>query len=99
MPRLPISVWFILGPMLLIGAISALLLLFAPIGKRPPDEAWNGVFYSRRDDPALVVPKRYGVGYTLNFGNRWSWVVLLLILLIVLVPAVLSVSSTRHLAK
>jgi uncharacterized membrane protein len=35
-----------------------------------------GIFCSNPDDPALVVPKRFGVGYTLNFGNPWSWAVL-----------------------
>ena len=99
MARLPIQVWIILGPVLLLVAISALLPLLAGVGARPPDEKWNRLFYSNSDDPSLLVPKRYGIGYTLNFGNRWSWVVLLLILLLVLVPAVVSVTSTRHLTK
>ena len=47
-------------------------------GERPPDEGWSGPFYSNPDDPALFVPKRYGIGYTLNFGNPWSWIVVAL---------------------
>jgi uncharacterized membrane protein len=32
--------------------------------------AWRaGFIYVDRDDPALFVPKKYGVGYTFNFGN------------------------------
>ena len=29
-----------------------------------------GMFYVNRDDPSFMVEKRFGVGYTLNFGNR-----------------------------
>jgi hypothetical protein len=35
-----------------------------------------GLFYVNPDDPALWVEKRYGVGWTLNFGNRRSWLVM-----------------------
>jgi uncharacterized membrane protein len=28
-----------------------------------------GMFYVDRDDPSLVVEKRFGVGYTLNYGR------------------------------
>ncbi|MEX2261080.1 MAG: DUF5808 domain-containing protein [Bryobacteraceae bacterium] len=53
-----------------------------PIGDRTPDAAWKwGVFYYNPDDPALVVEKRFGLGYTLNFGNRWSWVLTTALLL------------------
>ena len=66
------SIWIILGPVLLLGAL-ALLPLLLKTGKRPPDEDYRGIFYSNPDDPALFVPKRFGIGYTLNFGNPWSW--------------------------
>ncbi len=45
-----------------------------------------GSFYVNREDPELFVPKRYGIGYTLNFGNRWSWAVLALILFAIALP-------------
>ncbi|MCI4397231.1 MAG: hypothetical protein JHC34_00155 [Acidobacteria bacterium] len=66
----------------------------APSGDRTPDECWlGGILYFNRDDPALFLPKRFGVGYTLNFGNRWSWVILALIAVLilggVLLPALL----------
>ena len=39
-----------------------------------PDDAWKmGLFYYNPGDPALMVEKRMGIGYTLNFGNRLSW--------------------------
>ncbi len=59
-------------------ALLVLLSIFARTEKRPPDEGWKGIFYSNPEDPALLVPKRFGIGWTLNFGNPWSWVVLAL---------------------
>jgi uncharacterized membrane protein len=51
------------------------------------DKNWKwGVFYVNPDDPKVWVPKRYGVGYTLNFGNPWSWMALALILVAVVAP-------------
>jgi uncharacterized membrane protein len=45
-----------------------------PVGDHTPDDAWRwGLIYYNPDDPALIVEKRIGIGYTLNFGNRWSW--------------------------
>jgi uncharacterized membrane protein len=55
-----------------------------PNGDRTPDERWLwGAIYVNRDDPALLIPKRFGIGYTLNFGNRWSWVILALVAAVV----------------
>lgn len=37
---------------------------------RDDDTYWRGgLFYVNRDDPALLVARRFGVGWTLNFGN------------------------------
>lgn len=37
---------------------------------RDDDRYWRGgLFYVNRDDQALVVPRRFGLGWTLNFGN------------------------------
>jgi uncharacterized membrane protein len=32
-----------------------------------------GLLYVNRDDPALVVGARFGVGWAPNFGNRAAW--------------------------
>ncbi len=49
----------------------------APVGDRTPDSAWvMGLFYVNRNDPALLVEKRFGIGYTLNFGHPLAWVLL-----------------------
>jgi uncharacterized membrane protein len=101
MPKLPFppSVWIILGPVFLLTIGSVLLAIFVRPVQRPPDEGWNGVFYSNPDDPSLFVPKRYGIGYTLNFGNRWSWVLLAVIFAMVAAPLLLSAAFLRQLPK
>jgi hypothetical protein len=82
-------------PVLLLGVLAVLLSVFARTQEPPPDDGWKGIFYSNPDDPALFVPKRFGIGYTLNFGNPWSWVVVALILAMVALPLGLSI-ATRH---
>lgn len=48
-----------------------------------PDDAWKmGLFYYNPGGPALMVEKRMGIGYTLNFGNRLSWLMIAGILVI-----------------
>ncbi|PVZ54466.1 DUF1648 domain-containing protein [Arthrobacter sp. H-02-3] len=40
---------------------------------RDDDKYWRGgLFYVNRDDHALMVPRRFGLGWTLNFGNPKS---------------------------
>lgn len=51
-----------------------------PTGDRRPDEVWKlGLIYFNPDDPAVFVEKRFGIGYTLNFGNRLVWLALVLL--------------------
>jgi uncharacterized membrane protein len=33
------------------------------------------MFYVNPDDPAILVEKRFGIGYTLNFGRPAAWFV------------------------
>jgi len=55
-----------------------------------PDECWKfGQIYYNPNDPALMVEKRFGVGYTINFGNRAAWLLIGLLALIILVPLLL----------
>jgi hypothetical protein len=93
----PFSYWIIFGPIAAVGTFSLLLLGLGRTGQRPPDAAWKGSFYSNPNDPALLVPKRFGIGYTLNFGNPWSWAVLAFVLLMVAVPFILLTASTHQL--
>jgi len=48
-----------------------------------------GLFYVNRDDPSFLVEKRFGIGYTINFGN-WRAVVLVVALLLVTLGAALA---------
>jgi len=93
------SIWIILGPIFVIAAISIVSVWLMPKKERPPDSAWSGPFYSNREDPSIFVPKRYGIGYTLNFANPWSWVVLFLIVAAATAPLVLSSIFLRHLPR
>ena len=34
------------------------------------------LFRSNRDDPAIVVGARFGVGWTPNFGNPVAWLII-----------------------
>ena len=39
------------------------------------DGCWKwGLFYVNPSDPALLVPKRFGIGYTLNFARPGAWI-------------------------
>ena len=49
----------------------------APVGDRTPDECWKlGIFYFNRNDPALFVEKRFGIGWTVNMANPRALLVL-----------------------
>jgi uncharacterized membrane protein len=49
-----------------------------------PNGCWKaGMIYYNPNDLALFVEKRAGLGYTFNFGNRWSWVLALGLVLVV----------------
>jgi uncharacterized membrane protein len=59
-----------------------------PIGDRTEDRYWKGGFlYVNSQDPALFVEKRFGIGYTLNFGRPGSWII---VAALVLAPVVLA---------
>jgi uncharacterized membrane protein len=56
-----------------------------------PDDCWKGgLIYYNPADTALMVERRDGVGYTINLGNRLSWWVLGLMLLLVIGPLMLA---------
>lgn len=49
-----------------------------------PNECWKaGIIYYNPDDAALFVDRRNGVGYAPNFANRWSWILLLSLVLMI----------------
>jgi uncharacterized membrane protein len=73
------------GIVVLIGGIGASLVA---LSRRPPDgepstpAGWRagGLVYRDAGDPDLWIPKRIGIGWTLNFGHPAAWWVLALLL-------------------
>ena len=66
-------------------------------GEITPESCWKGgVFYYNPQDPALMVEKRIGVGWTFNFGHRLAWVILGLILLIPVGAAVILIAKAKR---
>lgn len=41
------------------------------------DSKWiAGLIYHDKENPSLLTPKRFGVGYALNFGRKTTWVIM-----------------------
>jgi uncharacterized membrane protein len=57
-----------------------------------PNECWKAdIFYYNPNDAVLFVEKREGLGYTFNFANPWSWVLLAgLVLVLASAPFVIA---------
>jgi uncharacterized membrane protein len=64
------------------------------------DKNWKwGIFYSNPENPALFVRKRSGLGWTLNFANPWSWAVIAIIGVAVVLPLMaplVAIHAIRH---
>lgn len=86
------AVWEILG-----SSVVAIMLLLVvelvSIGSHPkaakepydgtPDACWHGgMFYFNREDAALIVPKRFGSGNTLNFARPVAWWMMAAVILV-----------------
>ena len=57
---------------------------------RDDDRYWyGGIFYYNPDDPAVLVPRRFGFGWTLNFGNPRGRLIMIVTLLVVLLCGVI----------
>ncbi|OIQ97829.1 hypothetical protein GALL_201540 [mine drainage metagenome] len=69
-----------------------------PIGDRTEDRFWKlGVFYCNHDDPSVLVERRFGIGYTVNFAHPIAWVIAVIPALALIVVAVTIVA--RHAAR
>lgn len=65
----------------------------ADAAERDDDRFWKaGLIYVNRDDPALMVGARFGIGWTFNLGNPVAW---LIIAAIATVPAGLAAILVR----
>jgi uncharacterized membrane protein len=58
-------------------------------GRRASPWRW-GLFYVDRDDPALFVPKRLGLGYTFNLGRPSGWAILGALVAVLLMIALIA---------
>ena len=65
--------------------------LTGPIFRDDERYWYAGVFYSNSDDPDLFVPKRFGLGWTLNFGHPQARLVVIGILVLLLLPVVVAI--------
>lgn len=69
-------------PIALVAAVLATQKFEEPPSPSKEDAHWRyGLFYVNREDESVWVPKRSGLGYTLNFAHPIAWLVLGLILL------------------
>ena len=59
---------------------------------RMNDRYWKlGAIYVNPQDPSLFVERRFGVGWTMNFGNRWGVIgFVVLLVVIVLLPILIT---------
>jgi uncharacterized membrane protein len=74
------------------GTVQVLrqLRLTPPIpGASESDYRWGGLLYRNPRDPRLLVPKRYGVGWTFNYGRPSAWALTALLLLLPLAALLL----------
>jgi uncharacterized membrane protein len=57
---------------------------------RDDDRFWyGGLLYCNQDDPDLLVPKRYGWGWTVNFAHPAAKFILFGVVVLLLLPVVL----------
>jgi uncharacterized membrane protein len=65
-------------------------------GDAAPSGAWKGgVVYFNPKDPAILVPKRFGMGYTLNFAHARAYWFLVALLLFVAGIVFVSLLASR----
>lgn len=44
------------------------------------DQYWKfGLFYVNKNDPSILVEKRFGIGWTVNMGHKSTWIFLVLL--------------------
>jgi uncharacterized membrane protein len=65
------------------------------LGTRSDGWKWNGLVYYSPDDPAVFVPKRRGVGQSLNFARPSAWLFVAAVLVLPLVILATAMWLTR----
>jgi uncharacterized membrane protein len=68
--RTTLPIGTVIGVGLSLAAGVAAVLAASVAGGRPAaDDHWHGAFYADRNDRRLFVPKRVGIGWTVNLGR------------------------------
>jgi uncharacterized membrane protein len=71
--RTTLSTGTLIGAALAVAVGVAAVLAASLRATRPapgdPESHWRGIFYIDRDNPSIFVPKRFGLGWTLNLGR------------------------------
>ena len=79
----------IVATLILVGATIAIPIVYGQSGSRlvkrleengdiiaDNDEHWKaGIFYWNKDDASLILPKRFGVGWTMNWARPAAWLI------------------------
>ena len=82
-------VLIIVATLVFVGAMIAFSVVYGQSGSRlvkrleengaiiaDNDEHWKaGIFYWNKDDASLILPKRFGVGWTMNWARSAAWVI------------------------
>jgi uncharacterized membrane protein len=89
--------WIISCVFLLLAVFTVLSLARSRPSPGAPETGWKGFWYRNPEDPALFVPKRWGIGWTVNFGNRWAWLYVIVIALLTVGPFLFVSVTLRHL--
>ncbi|WMJ79861.1 DUF1648 domain-containing protein [Clostridium sp. MB40-C1] len=59
---------------------------------RNDDKYWKmGMFYVNKNDPAMIIEKRFGIGWTINFGNTKAIILFILLMIFIILSSVMSV--------
>lgn len=80
----------IVATLIFVGAVIAVSVVYGQSGSRlvkrleengdiiaDSDEHWKaGIFYWNKDDASLFLPKRFGVGWTMNWARPATWVII-----------------------
>ena len=65
-------------------------------GDGMPDRSWKlGMFYFNPSDPSILVERRFGFGWTLNYGSIWAVAFMVTAIGLALLPYLLSLLTLR----
>ncbi|WP_243259377.1 DUF5808 domain-containing protein [Clostridium sp. 'deep sea'] len=64
------------------------------VATKKDDDYWvAGLLYYNKNDPSLFIEKRAGIGYTVNFANKISWLLLAVIIAFIALSIYFSINN------